>query len=427
MPIRITKQSIDVAAPFTGRVEPLSPGSIYVPFFRANWRNSIEVTTAWRTSISRAHNTGAGSRTSLVERPSRSISATITGLNQAQSTQLHMFLSTLSSRGTPFPIYTDFTRLNTTLGSSATDVDADIRYKRFYPGQRVAFIHPQYQRVNYGVEAYAIYGEILDTYDSGFELIDPLGFDIPADYIIFPMMDVSPELELETRIITDNHIETRITVLEQDGPSTLPESWRGLPNTNTYEGYPILQIDPNYKTNISKSYLRHGQRFGQGRSYITALYSEIPHARWDFQELRLSREEGWNWLNFFDSRRGRTFAFWIIDPHTLWNIISLTTTYVEIADVDYLDNLQTYLHYVGFNTGDIRKVSDITNPASGIYRITFEDPFLSVPDARYVTQAALSIFEQDAMTETWITDDKYSTEVMITQELNDKEITIPFL
>ena len=341
-----------------------------------------------------------------------------------------MTLMRMQMHSTPFPLYSDVTTLDSSLLSSGVEVLCNIQYKRFYKGQRVAFVEPHFKRRDFGVLANAIYGEIKEVYGTGFTLVDPLVFTMGRGTMIFPMIDIHPGLKYETNLMSDETIVANIKTHELDGQSALPASWGEDVSQlfSYYEGNPIFKLDTNWASRVQQEFVRAGTSFYQGRANHTELHATVPQIQVSISELDITREEAWELLRFFDSRRGRTNPFWIIQPLTTHSVFAITSTYVDIPAWDYLDNLQTFMKYIGFEDTSrnlhIRKVSSIVLQAPDRFRVTFNDPFTSVPTVAKVAPAWLSNFTQDNLEQGWKTNHHSSCRLSTLQVLDEATYSI---
>ena len=440
MPLRVTRQTLEVLGTSLGVVTPLGIGTLFPPFFKPNWRQSIALESAWRTNITQAKSSGAEERTQQYKRPVRTQTCLVTGMNQQESTQLQFSLMAMSgvggtnrNKGVPFPIYPDRTELTTSANTGSSFLSCDTRYKRFYRGQRAALVPRNYSRfaltASPDVWITAEYVEIENVYSNGLDLTDPTIEDRVSGDHVYPMMDIHPNLSTKINPITDNHAELKLIVLEQDGASTLPPSWIGeIDEFVDYSlGYPIFALDTNWKSKIGFDILRQGSRFASGRGTITETEADRPTVRFSVSELDSTRQEAWNLLRFFDSRQGRTKPFWMIQPLTMWEPTSVTSPdKLDIPNYDYLQNLQDYITHVGIEYTDgsceVVSVSSIVVQGTG-YRITTSN-FSSVLTIRRISPAWLSRFSSDALRQVWTTEGVSTTGVGIQQVLDESAVAI---
>ena len=430
MPLKVTRQAAEIAGHHLGTVVPRPIGTLFPPFFPNDWISDFSIDTIWKTTISQAHSSGAQQRTSLVERPSRVIGTHLAGLSQEDATALQMTLMRMQMHENPFPIYSDVTKLEVDLGASAKEVICNVQNKRFYKGQRVAFVNPSFTRQDYGVLATAIYGEIAETYGTGFTLVDALNNGQSAGVLVYPLIDVNPGLRFNTTLASDQTMFLNIQVEEVSGPNTLPGSW-GVDISSYldyYNGNPIFKLEPNWASRVNLSFIRMGNSYSQGRGQHVELHADRPQVQVDITETDLSRSETWDLLRFFDSRRGRTHPFWILQPLTSHDIIAITATYVDVSIFDYLDNLQTFLTHIGFEENDgtlhVRQVASIATQDSDKFRITFTDPFTVVPAPIRMAPAWLSALRVDNMEQVWHTNEHSQCSLSTIQVLDEAAYSI---
>ena len=99
MPLRVTKQTLEVMGTNLGIVTSIGAGTIFPPFFKANWRQTVDLESAWKTNITRAKSSGAEQRTQQYRRPIRTQTCLITGMSQQESTQIQFSLMGLMGIG----------------------------------------------------------------------------------------------------------------------------------------------------------------------------------------------------------------------------------------------------------------------------------------------------------------------------------------
>lgn len=441
MPIKVTKQTLEVMGTNLGVVTPASSGSSFLPFFKPNWRQRITLESSWRTNITQGIDSGAEERTQQYKRPLRTQTALITGMSQEESTEIQFGLLTLSGvggtnneRGMPFPLYSDRSTLtNNVTGGSTTFFGCDTKHRRFYRGQRAALTTINFERVivSGSILAPTDFIEIIDVFPNGVEATTSQGSFTRQDFI-YPLIDIHPLLSVKTNLITDNNIELKLTVLEQDGASTLPPSWLGEINefVDYSLGYPIFALDTNWKSKVGFEILRQGQRYASGRGSVTDTEADRPIIKINITELDSTKEEAWNLLRFFDSRQGRTKPFWLIQPLTLWDVISATVNNITVPDYAYLQNLKDYITHIGIELTDgtcIVKLVDSITLSGSDYVIDFtSDPLttLQSQSIRRISPAWLSRFSRDNITQVWTTEGVSTVNLEIQQLLDESSIVV---
>lgn len=438
MPIKITRQTLEVLGTNLGQVTPAGIGTIYVPFLRNNWKASVEIDTLWETVISASGTSGKEERVSLKPRPSRVVTSTITGMDAGESAALQNSILTMMQGygsdgrgGVPFPLYSDRTEA-TQNNYGASFIECDVSNRRFYRGQRVAFVPQTYQRRDYnGTLGTAFYGQIDEIFGNGISLVDPIDFDVLRADHIYPLIDIHPNLGFQTQLITDEHAQTRIRVIEKDGNNTLPPSW--LEDVSYlfdyYNGYPIFDLTPNWKTQVVQGYDRLGIQYPNGRTSFTVPFGERPQVYFNITEMSLTRKEAWDLLRFFDSRRGRALPFWTIQPLTSWRPLAINNNYIDVPDHDYAQNVEDYFQYVGIEANEglfVRSISSVTE-FNGYFRIGFSDPFTSVPTPIRAAPAYLTRFNSDSHRQVWTTEAVSGARLEIKQILSEGSLAIPNL
>ena len=437
MPIKVTRQALEFLGINPGVVSPASQGTLYPPILQNDWASQVKVTTSWQTAISRSPFTGTEQRDSLGSRPVRSVQTTFKGMSQAESTSVQMSLMSMmgvpgSKQGVPFPIYSDFAITKNQLGSTETLISCDTIHKRFYIGQRIALVNPYHARAEYsGVKAYATYAIVKNISFDSIEIEDPIGEVLPLGSIVYPLIDCLPSLSMNTQLVTDYYSEATITATEKDAGSTLPPTWIGEIDQyfDYHEGYPIFDFVPNYASTVTQGYIRYGRSNSTGRSTTVSLNEDKPVLTYSFSDLNTSREEAWQLLQFFDSRRGRALPFWTVQPLTTWKALDITTSSITVPDYDYRANIGTYISHVAIiDHSDKVYIKSIENISavgdSFVLGFPVNEEFSTVPTVKRVAPAWLARFASDTLDQSWITDHHQTSDITIEQLSEEKSVSV---
>lgn len=429
MGIKVTRLSVEVAGASLGTVAPKSPSTIYTPFVRNNWADAVVVESAWRTTIATSESTGSEQRVQRRKRPVRTLDATITSMSQEESLDLQMTIQEMQRRSdTGFPLYCDRTEFSSNASSTDTKIFCDVRFKRFYNGQKVVLTDRHFKRRNYGVKALGLYAFISSVDQDGLTLQSPLGYAFSAGDFIFPIIDVHPNLSTTVSLLSDYYTETKLTALELDGPSCLPSTWAGAepPPGASFESLPILEIRPNWKQKVQQKLIRKGVSYGSGIGSQVSLSADKPQMSVQFSTSDYSREEAWDLLRFFDSRQGRTKPFWLVSPLSVWAPVAVNTSYVEVPDHNYLANIQDLVGHIALTDSRgvslIKKVDSVTT-GIGTFKLNFTtNPFASAPSGIVsIAPAWRSRFDSDSLRQAWATDTVSSSPINVVEILNEKE------
>ncbi len=162
---------------------------------------------------------------------------------------------------------------------------------------------------------------------------------------------------------------------------------------------------------LTRTLFGNGHLVPIGKDQIADV-SSGNNGRW-YQSLTFSfceRENLWDLLQFFDSRRGRLLPFWTYAPVPFFEFDDITATYVDVADTFDPADVASALTYVAVvlkdGTVEIRPVSGAAIVGQSI-RISVSTNFSppAAADVDYVTMGMMCRFDSDVMQETWYNDE----------------------
>jgi hypothetical protein len=384
--LQVTKQSVEVLAQNVSNDAPINlsklgieilfrssplltaPASLpsYWDVFTNNWAQEISMETAYDTDISRSSSTLTEDRRGLRDRPYRMINFRWTGMSRTEIDRLVTFLRKLTKESFFVPLYQDITEITQTSPSGPTEysIYCDPSQARFFANQRVAVVQLDEGMLPIATQIYEIDEVQVDRLimksllDQTYE---------PRTFVIFPCMDVEIILEPDIVYTTDQVGNVNLQAHEITATTALPPIWTGNPEDIQY-----------YNGNRA---LHH-------------------------YTIREDRDIFWNYLKFFDSRRGRRLSFWHIDQENIWRVSNINGVFVEIFEFGDFTEFQDDFDYVGIvtKTGEyyVRKVLTIQN-VHGVYRLTCDValPAINPSDVLRVSRARLSRYMKDVISELW--------------------------
>jgi len=144
----------------------------------------------------------------------------------------------------------------------------------------------------------------------------------------------------------------------------------------------------------------------------------------------MEQEEALNTVDFFQSRRGRTKSFFLIDQEQLWTATAAGgSVFVDIDPLGDFDNFSEELDYLGIvlqdGTSYVREVVTI-QAILGIWRLTLAEalPAFALSQIRRLTRARIVRFDSDAMREVWLTDNVMNTNLGFIECLEEKDVEL---
>ena len=388
-----------------------------------NWAGGITVSSNFQVDVLRM-STASEERRLLADRPTRRMTVRHTGLSRAEMTKIVMNLFRHGNERVPIPLYSDHSRITAT--SAIKEIFCETQYRRFFAGQRFIICdfdsNSRPTNVEWGVIDNVAATHIVPT----IALAGSYGIGAR----VYPMIDVEIVFRDEARLFNDEKGELKISVKEIPGQSALPPTASGTPTGFVeYDDLPIFNETPDANFGYAPGMLRGGTQTHQGRGNVTYVMGARPQATHSLTYRALSRASAWPRIQFFDSRRGRTRAFWFISPESMWSATAIAAGSVTIVGDGNIEDIEDFHSHVAILERDgtihIRAISNVVL-ASGDFRIDFDENLDTTPnlaDIRRVTPAYKMRFEKNGMTEEWTTDGKCDIQFEMVELLREIEIT----
>lgn len=413
-------------------IEPL-PLPAGLDVFLHNYASVLEMETQYSTDITRARETAAEERRVLLQRPERQIRYDFLHEGIAEVDRLFVTLRRITNEKLPFPVLQD----EVVLGFSDTGqnkLNCDPRYRRFFDGGRVAVYTnvpvAKAHMATADIDVYVIRSVSNDgiTVDRNLDQIYTDG-----DYRVVPYMDTDLVLEPEITQLTDDTARVGLVVNEDTGKNSLPPSFVGdTPDGWQMQlGYPIFEIEPNWAQGLQTRYRRYGQRAKFGRKTVSTPDGPR-YLQEQIYQLLLDRQEFWQVLQFFDSRRGRADPFWEVDQEFLWTVTDTDPTFIDVSPLgQFADFDSGFTSHAGIVLQDgtvyIREVNTIQE-VGGSWRLTLAAgnplPTIDVSTIRRFSRARLKRFASDALREVWRTTDVAEVALTTIEVLGEGDVTV---
>ena len=407
---------------------------------RHNWVEEFLTETSWSTQVSASDEDQTEERIGLWDRPQRSILMKLNGsrLEPTEMSRTYLQMMQYAERTLPTPIIADRTVNEGTIGQGTVDVQCDTTYKRFFPGMRVAFVHPQYEPLTVSsvlTDAYTV--AISEMTTDGFRLAEPSLISIPEGYYIFPMMDVEPVFKMGGVALSDRFVSYSAEYMELPGASSIPSSWPLGSDIESkfkyYDGRPIFNFRPDAVSNPRIQYLRAGGRTSSGRGSYFYTRGSKAFITQDFIITTKTRQDSWRLLEFMDWAMGRLKTFWIRNAHIYWRyedgVISQTSGSSLTFDVSFSRNaIEDFFEhlFIQYTDGTQQIVQVVTTSSPSIDKIQFnftEATEQTVDKIKFVTTAHIVRNSQDVFKQSWITD-TVATSYISVREVVDEDTNV---
>lgn len=399
--------------------------------FLHNWATKAELRTSFRNTLSYSPDSGAESRRGLGVKPFRTMKLewlVCDGADVARLERLEVLLRRIGDARFQVPIYMDQQELDASYLSTASTILVPTNRARFFPGARVVIIQID---ADYHPTSFTFHIIESLTNDS-ITFVDQLGVDVPAGSLVMPVMDCEIMLEVEADYSTARIPRVVMTVSEAPGTSQLPVLKADTPTgAETYNGYPIWFEEPDWSEGVLKGRRRYGDRSNSGRADLVTPEGDRSR-QYHSYSITGKREELWQALEFFETRRGRLRAFWHIDQDQYMQpaAIDPSGTFVSVSEVGDLTDFEEEFDYVGvvMNDGQIFVREAVTiQQVLTVFRITVDTPIatgLSASNANRIARARLSRFESDEFIESWSHTGYMQSSIEIIEVLNEDNYPI---
>jgi hypothetical protein len=429
---RLHRQGVEVLA--RKGVPPPTPIALPagLDFFLHNWVSQVEMETSYLTDVTRSPTTLAESRRNLLQRPLRTVTLDLLHGEKAEVDRLMHALRRITNDQTVMPIFQDAVVVEAS-SSASNVINGSFRYRRYFNGGRVAVFTsaPTSKSVMLTAD--------IDIYTIGSVFASSLTVDRNLDqtyaadlFLIVPLMDMDPALEMGITNLTDDTAAAKVTMNETVGRNALPPSFTGVTpdGFRTELGLPVFELRNDWGNNIRPTYLRYGSKETSGRRAV--VETEGPrYVQVQEHHFKADRPLFWNVLQMFDAKRGRTDPFWEVDQEFVWDVVSTTNVFIDITPQGIFTDYQNdFTDHCGIVMKDgtvyIREVNTISDVGS--WRITIAGgndlPSIDVTQIARFSRARKKRFQSDALTETWHTTEQAELTFSTIEVLNEGEIIV---
>lgn len=402
--------------------------------FLHNWATSVEVRTSFLNNSSGSPVSGATSRRGLGVKPFRTMKIewlVCPGeLDLSDLERLEVFLRRMGDQRFPMPIYPDQQETSVAHVSADTTLVVNTSRARFFQGARVAIVRLD---ANDQVVGFSFH-QIDAMTNASLTFASSIGVDVPAGSMVFPIMDCEIALEVKADYLTARVPKLSITVAEVPGASQLPPTKSDLPTgaTVAHDGRPIWFQEPDWSGGIIKGRSRQGSRSRSG-ARADFVNTEATRSRQTHKfQLHGERDEMWDVLEFFETRRGRLRSFWHIDQDQYMEPVNIEASgnFIGVSEIGDLTDFQEEFDAVGIVMEDgtyfVREVSIIQSILT-VFQINMSTPIdsgLAASDVVRVARARLVTFAGDEFVEFWDNTGHMSCKVNLIEVLAEEDFPI---
>jgi hypothetical protein len=222
-------------------------------------------------------------------------------------------------------------------------------------------------------------------------------------------------------------------VVEAPGDSQLPALKADNPGgAGILEDRPIWYEEPDWSSGVSKGRERAGSQSTKGRARFVSVEGDRSRQTHSFQ-VAGNREDMWNVLEFFETRRGRLRSFWHVDQDQYFQTVAIDAGGASIGlseNTLSLEDTQEEFTHLGLVMSDgtvyVRPVSGITAILT-VYNVALLTDLpagLELSDIHRAARARLTRFTKDELVEKWEHTGYCRVKISIIEVLNEQDFTI---
>ncbi len=270
-----------------------------------DWGAGVKLSRAYRTRLLTTI-TDKEQRGALRSWPIKKLEYRIGCTTAEETARLQRILHTYTGRVIGVPLFVDRSVLTAQASSGAQVVTVDDTDNRHYEEKGPIILtdvdHENYEVVNLTA------GGIAPT---ALSFTETLASTWPIGTYCYPLLQARLSKSVKPSVAVDRYADFTMTAEEEMDPVVNRDYSGSISGFPTLLGWPILNLQPNYMNPFNMEYKRTIDIFDGGLGMIEAL-SLQNEARQEYSfGLRFySREDIWEFLNFFDYMKGRHGVFW---------------------------------------------------------------------------------------------------------------------
>lgn len=436
--LQIGKLSWEVAAESFVRLSPCNVPAFW-RYFSHNWAKEFRVETRFNTAVSRGAQSLSEDRTQKWERPRRTVRIewAENGLDDRRNLMdLIQTVREFSREDWMVPFSSDCGLITRNEITSATFVEGIFDDRRFFLGGRVAIVKFNRSTQDVQDENGDLFGvhltTLLNTAGSGeFELTDPLPFDIDGGAaFMVPLICVIPNL---LTVVKQHHCrlwQISVEFTEDGGPTCLPGLIEGNPpGFDVYRDRPIFRPRHNYANPLNIEVLQEGTQQEIGRNTETFIRGATQRVK---HRIRMNEERdlAFDYIRFFESRKGRLRSFWLIDQEMIFEVLDIEPTFIDVRPVGDFVEFQENMEFFGFMMKDgtcfVREIVTF-NDLGSVWRLSVVDSLpsgLAFQDVVLAGRARDTRMIEDTFEERWFHGNVVKFQVKTISLLEEKDVTL---
>lgn len=395
-----------------------------------NWASGCRIESSYRTDVTSAAESLAEERTGLIQKPYRSMTVEWQVAGNAEANELLVEMRRLVDATSVVPVYCDAVELTASASAGASTIYGDFSKGRWFQNGPILIVRLTPVPNGGATRVQSWETAVVNTkFNDRLVLAAPISTSSPASRtVVLPLMQTHPHATLEFVHETSNVITVSATFDEIYGPTALPPTASDLPDGfSSYAGLPILSTGPQWDQGIDVEFVREGELSAHGRGRL--IFQRGARHR-VVHKLRFAgyRDEIWPLVQFFDTRRGRLSAFWLIDRDDVFSVSLISGAFLTVSVLGDLTDFQAEMDYVGVQFKDgttaVRRAT-VIQLVAGAWRITLDDALpagYTAADVELFGRARVCRMREDSLSEEWETTNVCRLEVPAIELLAEGEV-----
>lgn len=386
-----------------------APALLTAPYLLlADWRTPISVVSEWATDITTT--TGRiECRRGLIDRPYRKMEADFVGLEAGDARSLEALILAQATGQIQVPMWPDASRLKTPAVAGTPTLVCDTTNRRFFVGSPVIVA---YKRTGHRTQWDFEVKTILSKTDASITLTTNLVNSWPIESRVYPALTCEIDPTQQIQMLTSDLGSAALAFQEKfsstaQGRTSAPETTPSF--CQSFGSYPIYPFFVNWK-DVQAISDQNAATSVVGLAEMSELYGD-PGMKFQVPFVGRNRLESYRGLQFFDSRCGRVFPFWMASP-----VKGATITSVSAGGFTFAGNGVDYAAWVGKHISFMLldgtfACHRVLTAGAGVATVSpsIDTAVVSVATIKKFSRMWLCRFDSDSMREDWVTSERMNS------------------
>lgn len=366
-----------------------------------------QVDTVFETDVFGAYS-GVETRRALRQKPYRRIRFAAEADGLAEVAELSYLLEIMASGRMLCPLFADVSEVARDVADTATVIPCDTTYRRFPIGIRVAlWSSSPYSPM---ATAFAV-GTVQSVTPTQITLTSEIGTSLAGRVRVVPLIEAEALLDTPWGFDRFGSATADLEIDEVAGLSALPA--RAVLGANpasstVYDGLPLMDLTDAGVRIGDTGWSRPGALTGIGAGVYPGVKGSRAAKTYSLPCEFHTRQSAYEWLELCESRGGRAYPFWLLDPEQKFGVTSITATELTVPASRLFEKYANTLVGIRDRDGGIQVRSVTASRVEFVDTLTFDAPLSSVPDpdTTFVGFVRKCRLDADVVSESWTTDQR---------------------